>query len=88
MLTSTDIDDKVYTAIIGQWPVDLVTEKSNTAGEEEFASRPKRQVAGRSGTQCWLVFGIGVFALYFAVTATRMPAARPGSSDRWCCLYR
>jgi hypothetical protein len=39
MLAVTDVDNKVHATIVGKRPVNLITEKRDSAGEEEFASR-------------------------------------------------
>ncbi|WP_445169900.1 hypothetical protein ACTXG7_11600 [Mycolicibacterium sp. Dal123E01] len=48
MLAVADVNNKVYPAIVGKWPVDLITEERDPAGEEKFPCCTQAEVAGGS----------------------------------------
>ncbi len=48
MLAITDVNNQVHPAIVGKWPVHLVAEKRDPAGEEKFPRCPQAEVAGGS----------------------------------------
>lgn len=50
MQAVANVNHQVHPAIVGKWPVHLVSEKRDPAGEEKFPCCTQTEVAGGSPT--------------------------------------